>query len=652
MYGQVTLSADGAGNTYELINTVLAPGYNSVESPDCSHNEFGRHIKEVWDNDLEKSVFEFICHITPDDDRCINADRQRVEIKTYSPSPENLKGVVGETITYQWKFKLQSGFQSSYSFTHIHQIKPVGGDDALPLFTLTTRKGFPDKLELIYIKDELSGIDKKAIINLSDFDDEWVEVVEKIKVGEHGFYSIEIEKVSDGSTLLAYNNSDISTIRANNNFIRPKWGIYRSLNTLSDLQDESVYFADFSITEAPRKIFLKLDDVVVNNHSTTASSTLDYLRNNDIKASFGLVADRNDASTLSIWSEYLNEKDDNGNSLFEIWNHGFDHLNPEFDGTPYAYQKAHFESADSILNHLLRLRMHTFGAPFNHNDAITNLVISENPNYKVTFFNNPAPDPTIGIINLTNRVNMENGTGNPEYDFFVSNFNVYNNSYLDYMVLQGHPNVWDGNDLIEFQNIINFLISEGCEFVLPYDYYLEFHPSIAQPYLSQNIVFPNIPSKTLNDLNFSPEAITSSGLEVLYNSSNPEVAIIENGEIHIENVGSSIITASQMGNSIYKTANYVSRVLNVEEGNLSSTDFINKERVVTYFPNPTNSYLLLESSIPILSVKVYNLFGQILLISNFNDTNVKVDLRILPQSIYQIAIETVRGKEIFKIIKE
>ena len=650
---QVNLTADGVGNTYELINSVLAPSYTSVESPDCNHPEYGRHIEEVWDTDLGKYVFKFTIHVAPDNDRCINLDRQRVEIKTYTPSPDNLKGTIGETVTYQWKFKLQNGFQPSSSFTHIHQIKAVGGDDSsLPLFTLTPRKGSPNKLELIYVKDQFSGIDKKAIVDLSDFEGEWVDVVEKIKVGEHGFYSIIIKSVSDGSVLLSYNNSDISTIRSGNDFIRPKWGIYRSLNNSSDLRDESVLFADFSITEAPRKIFLKLDDVVVNDHVTVASPTIDYLRNNDIKASFGLVADRNDESTLSVWSEYLNETDENGNKLFEIWNHGFDHINPEFDGTTYAYQKEHFESADSILNNLLRLRMHTFGAPFNHNDDITNLVISENPNYKVTFFNNPAADISTGIVNLTNRVNMENGTGNPEYNFFVSNYNTYKNTYIDYMVLQGHPNVWDNSDLIEFQNIIDFLISEGCEFVLPYDYYLELHPDISQPYLSQSIVFPDILLKTLNDSDFSPNAIASSGLEVLYNSSNPNVATIVNGKVHIENVGSSIITASQIGDDTYKMTNYVYRVLNVEDSTLSNTDFTNKQEVIAYFPNPTDSYLLLKCSIPILSVKVYNSLGQILLISNFNDTNVKMDLSKLPQSIYQISIETLKGKEIIKIIKE
>jgi hypothetical protein len=39
------------------------------------------------------------------------------------------------------------------------------------------------------------------------------------------------------------------TIRPDNDFIRPKWGIYRSLKKASDLRDEAVRFNDFSIKE-------------------------------------------------------------------------------------------------------------------------------------------------------------------------------------------------------------------------------------------------------------------------------------------------------------------------------------------------------------------------------------------------------------------
>ncbi len=249
----VTLNADGPGSTYELINSVLAPGYDVVEHPECVHPGFGRHIAEVWDAELGAYVFEFYSHVLEDNDRCINFDRQRVEIKTYDQSPANLKGTLGETITYKWRFKLAAGFQPSTSFTHIHQIKPVNGDDGNPLFTLTPRKGTPNKMELIH-----NNVTKVAIVNLSLFDNVWVEATQIIKVGANGTYSMDIRRVSDNVSILSYSNSDIMTIRPDNDFIRPKWGIYRSLNNSVNLRDDSIRFNAFSIEELAVVLPIKL----------------------------------------------------------------------------------------------------------------------------------------------------------------------------------------------------------------------------------------------------------------------------------------------------------------------------------------------------------------------------------------------------------
>lgn len=244
LYSQVVLEADGPGNTYELISSVLAPGANAVENPECVHPEFGRHIAEVWDDDLKQYVFEFYSHVTPDNDRCISTDRQRIEIKTYEPSPDRLKGVPGETVTYKWKFKIAVGYKPSGSFTHLHQIKAVGGNDGDPIFTLTPRKGSPNRMELIH-----DNTTKVSIVDLSLFEGVWVECTETVKIGASGTYSLVIRRVSDGTVLLSYSNGNIMTIRADNTFIRPKWGIYRSLNSPADLRDEAVRFAGFSIQE-------------------------------------------------------------------------------------------------------------------------------------------------------------------------------------------------------------------------------------------------------------------------------------------------------------------------------------------------------------------------------------------------------------------
>ncbi len=244
----VFLKADGPGNTYNLITSVLAPGANPIETPDCSHNAFGNHIDEVFDNDLNTNVFRFYLHTTPDDDRCINFDRQRNEIKSYSQSPDNLLGIENETVVYKWKFKLPTGFQSSTNFTHIHQLKSVGGAlESMPIYTLTTRKGTPDRIELRYA--ETDNQITLLQTDLAPFLDTWVEVTETIKYSTNGTYDIEIKTINDGTILLTYANPSINNWRPNAEFVRPKWGIYRSIINVQDLRDEEVLFDEFSITE-------------------------------------------------------------------------------------------------------------------------------------------------------------------------------------------------------------------------------------------------------------------------------------------------------------------------------------------------------------------------------------------------------------------
>jgi len=242
----VSLKADGPGGTYSLINSVL--GGNACEVPDCVHAQ--DHITEVLDNSLNTNVFVFSAHVSQDNDRCQNFDRQRTEIKTYNASPDHLKATNGETVTYRWKFKLDAGFQASSSFTHLHQIKAVDGDDSIPLITLSARYGAnnADKMELIHVNS--SGTTTKVkLANLSLFRGNWVEVVEKITFGSNGKYDISVKKISDGTVLLAYNNTNMDLWRTGASFCRPKWGIYRSLNNAVRLRDEEVRFADFCIAE-------------------------------------------------------------------------------------------------------------------------------------------------------------------------------------------------------------------------------------------------------------------------------------------------------------------------------------------------------------------------------------------------------------------
>jgi hypothetical protein len=244
---QVSLNADGAGNTYELINSVL--GGTAEEVPDCSHPAFGRHIAEVWDNTLGRYVFVFYIHVTPDNDRCTAFDRQRTEIKTYGPSPAYLKGMYGDLCNYRWKFKLDAAFQPSPNFTHIHQIKAGDGSDSdSPIITITPRSATPERLEIIYIAPTgLSGSGTKATASLANFKGQWIEAFERTLYSSNGTFELTLRRVSDGSILLSYTNNNLNMWRGDATFNRPKWGIYRSLNSSNYLRDEQVLFANFCI---------------------------------------------------------------------------------------------------------------------------------------------------------------------------------------------------------------------------------------------------------------------------------------------------------------------------------------------------------------------------------------------------------------------
>jgi|GEM_PF-1666139 len=360
----------------------------------------------------------------------------------------------------------------------------------------------------------------------------------------------------------------------------------------------------YNTSFAQIKIILKLDDFIAKNGTCTGSSTLDYILTKKIKATIGAVAIKFDATALSTLAPYLNATNNSNEKLLEVWHHGYDHIAPEFIGTTYAYQKAHFENANDSIKNCLRLQMHSFGAPFNHNDAVTNTVISENLSYKVCMFNDPAP--SAGILNLTNRVNIEIATGNPDYNFFLSNYNTYKTVYTDYMVLQGHPYLWGTAELAQFSQIVDYLIAQNCVFVTPYEYYLSLNPSTPVPSISQTISFAPLPAKMVSDADFSAGATASSGLPVLYNSSNTSVATIVNGNIHIVGAGIAIITASQAGDGTYKPADYVSQTLNVDaidyrsavtSGNWNTPSSWNSR-------NPDGSWSI-ASSVPAATNNVY-----------------------------------------------
>ena len=261
----VHFNADGITQPMTQIGNVLKA---TPESPDCSHLSFGPHLTQAPDSVLGSYVYVFNMHVVPDNDRCSATDRQRLEIKTELASKPTayqnyIIGHLGETVAHRWRFMLPAGFQPSYSFTHIHQIKADDGDDGSPLITLTPRFGTPNTVQLLLIDSTLATPASQTItltqVPMDPFVGQWVEAYERITYNHTteegattpGQYSLVINRLSDGATLLSYSNNDIDMWRVGTTVIRPKWGIYRSLDNAQQLRDEQVRFSNFCMAKAP-----------------------------------------------------------------------------------------------------------------------------------------------------------------------------------------------------------------------------------------------------------------------------------------------------------------------------------------------------------------------------------------------------------------
>lgn len=235
-----TVAPDGSTAPYARIEAAL--GAKNVEVPDCRHPEFGPHITQDWDGALGAWTFLFHLHVSPDDDRCLASDRQRNEIKVSDTSPAALKVYHGDTVFYRWRFRLDPGLQVSTAFTHLHQVRPYDGDAVIPILMLTARQHDVPMLELNHVDSKGQGR-TLAKTPLQPLLGTWVEATSRLQAGSRGQYRLTLARVSDGALLFQYQSNNLDLWRSGTSFIRPKWGLYRSLAQPAALRDEALRLA-------------------------------------------------------------------------------------------------------------------------------------------------------------------------------------------------------------------------------------------------------------------------------------------------------------------------------------------------------------------------------------------------------------------------
>ncbi|MGI9221459.1 MAG: heparin lyase I family protein [Woeseiaceae bacterium] len=251
-----TLDADGDQtglDAYDLIRDFGGP--NPIEAPDLyaiNHPDV-QHIYEDTDATVG-SHFVFIIHrdIDIDRDRVENDDRQRNEIKTYDKSEEAVKGYENETFIYRWKFKINADMEVSTRFSHFFQLKAVGGESSQPVLTITgAERSGEDGIEVRH-----SPLQDHSILQREDWSEvtgEWLEAYCRVTFAEAGDLRLIVTRMRDDAVIFDIDETELDFWRGfdASHFVRPKWGIYRSIIETDNLraEEEQVRFANFSISE-------------------------------------------------------------------------------------------------------------------------------------------------------------------------------------------------------------------------------------------------------------------------------------------------------------------------------------------------------------------------------------------------------------------
>ena len=228
-------------------------GKYSIEAPDLLKKIEGQseRIRIIRDKEI-KSAFELLLHRDLDGDRDkiwpIGKERQRNEIKGYQGSDDALKGYKNQTHLIKWHLKIEETFKITKEFCHFFQLKAVGTHNVdAPILTLSgvIRKRTP-QLQL-----QCWNGDKSERHFLADWEacqGKWLQCTVQCLYGKKGSYKFSVHSL-DGTIESEVDQKDFPSWREGFEFVRPKWGIYRSLATVKNQLNpvDSVFLNHFSI---------------------------------------------------------------------------------------------------------------------------------------------------------------------------------------------------------------------------------------------------------------------------------------------------------------------------------------------------------------------------------------------------------------------
>jgi hypothetical protein len=219
-------------------------GLNAFEGVEDDRRNSHPGVKHIYTSGAN---YRFDMH-TADRD---GADRQRNEVKgMQTVNDKDLIIKKGETWRFAYSMFIPSTLNATTGFTHIMQQKMVtdAGSSGGPIVTLSLHihENTPSMELRLQTSDE--GFDPEHFnpIPLGPLQNKWINVEFEFKFdsGNAGYARM---IVKDGSKVITdKTRTGIDLFRENegaNPRVRPKWGIYRSLNS-SNLQDTYLLITD------------------------------------------------------------------------------------------------------------------------------------------------------------------------------------------------------------------------------------------------------------------------------------------------------------------------------------------------------------------------------------------------------------------------
>ncbi|MBA6435838.1 hypothetical protein [Streptomyces sp. GMR22] len=156
-----------------------------------------------------------------------STDRQRQEVRGMKQGGSAVKILKNETWRIQYQMYVPDTLDATTGFTHIMQIKV--GDVAAPLFTMSLHQHSDGPKVEIRTSDDDDNLTEAGAADMAPLQGTWSDVSVEVKAADSGAYA-DWSVTTGGRKVAAYKRTGLDLWRGKN-YLRPKWGIYRSLNS-------------------------------------------------------------------------------------------------------------------------------------------------------------------------------------------------------------------------------------------------------------------------------------------------------------------------------------------------------------------------------------------------------------------------------------